>query len=347
MRMKLLPDNNNNLIIRILTSRIAFHVYFWGAIFCFFILTVSSKEGPPPTFWQRALNGLIAIGTALIPVYFHFYIFEKFLYRKKYLVYGVLLAATLVGGSFLSRSLFVLVMNKQVGVVSFFFNTIMWLLITTAVKVLKDSINQRFQLQEVSAKQVQTELELLKAQINPHFLFNTLNNLFGMARQRHEATANGIAGLSHLMRYMIYESNVDRISLEKEIEQIKRLAALQKLRFSEEDDIRIDFTVTGDPARAEIPPMLFIPFVENAFKHGISLQAPSFIKINLAVLEDSLRFSVVNSVHPDRREKEESDARVGLKNVKRRLELLFPDSYELTVQSSDKEFKIDLELRKI
>ena len=342
--MKLSPDNNK--VVKVFTSRIAFHIYFWAAMFCFFALALSTKSGPPPSFSARIQNGLSAIMMAIIPVYLHFYIFERFLYRKKYIAYAALLLILLVGYGYLSHLFYSLVFHEQSSIVFIIMSTVLWLLVTTSIKILKDSINHRFQLQEVRAKQVQTELELLKAQINPHFLFNTLNNLFGMARQRQEATANGIAGLSHLMRYMIYESNVDRISLEKELEQIKRLIALQKLRFSKEDDLRIDFEVKGDTARAQIPPMLFIPFVENAFKHGISLQAPSFIKINLEVLKESLKLTVINSVHPDRREGEEPDDRVGLKNVKRRLALLFPDSHELSVESSEKEFKIDLELKK-
>ena len=343
--MKLSPDNNK--VVKVLTSRIAFHIYFWAAMFFFFVMAVSSKEGPPPSFFLRAQSSLVTIGMALFPVYFHFYIFERFLYRKKYVVYVTLLIALLAGSGFLTALFYSLVFNKKGSVETFILSIILWLLVTTSIKVLKDSIKQRFQLQEVRAKQVQTELELLKAQINPHFLFNTLNNLFGMARQRKEATANGIAGLSHLMRYMIYESNVERISLEKEIEQIKRLIALQKLRFSEEDDIRIEFEVKGATAGIQIPPMLFIPFVENAFKHGISLQSASFINIHIDVGGEGLRFTVTNSAHPDRREREESGKQVGLKNVKRRLDLLFPDSYELSIQSSEREYIIDLELKQV
>lgn len=117
---------------------------------------------------------------------------------------------------------------------------------TTAIRYARAGIRQRLQLQEITAKQLQTELALLKAQINPHFLFNTLNNLYAMAlRQEDPATAQGIAKLSHLMRYVIHECNVDRIELAKEVEQIRGFIELQKLRFSEGDDIRIDFEIGG------------------------------------------------------------------------------------------------------
>jgi LytS/YehU family sensor histidine kinase len=220
------------------------------------------------------------------------------------------------------------------------------LLITTSFKVLADSVKQRFLMQQIEAKQVQTELRLLKAQINPHFLFNTLNNLFGMARKQDPHTADGISGLSHLMRYMIYESNVELISLEKEIQQINRLIELQKLRFTKDDDIQIDFSIDGEAANVQIPPMLLIPFVENAFKHGISLVTPSFVRIHLNVEKDKLEFLVSNSKHLRSENKDEIGLGIGLQNVSRRLELLYPGKHELAISDGEKVFEVRLLLRK-
>jgi two-component system LytT family sensor kinase len=216
------------------------------------------------------------------------------------------------------------------------------IIFTTSIKVLKRSINERFLFQEIKAKQVQTELELLKAQINPHFLFNTLNNLYGMARKKDKATADGIAGLAHLMRYMIHDSRADKIQLEKEVDQIRRLIDLQMLRFAEEDKIDIDFRVEGDTGNALVPPMLMIPFVENAFKHGVALNAPSFIHIRLKAAGSQIRFLVKNSIHSRQREKPDNTSGLGLQNVKRRLELLFPDSHELSVRSDDGTYEVEL-----
>jgi LytS/YehU family sensor histidine kinase len=212
---------------------------------------------------------------------------------------------------------------------------------------MRDSTRQRFLLQEIQAKQVETELDLLKTQIHPHFLFNTLNNLFGMARKGDAATADGISRLSHLMRYMIYDSSVDKIDLEKEIDQIQRLIELHKLRFAAEDDIAIDFKIEGKTEDIRIPPMLLIPFVENAFKHGISLKQPSFVRMALVSGIGGLQFSVENSVHPRTRDDEDPVAGVGLQNVRRRLELLYPDSHELAVRITDTSYAVELRIENV
>lgn len=213
------------------------------------------------------------------------------------------------------------------------------------MKIGKAGFEQKLLIQNIKAQHLKTELDLLKSQINPHFLFNTLNNLFGLVWKLDETIAGGIAQLSHLMRYMIFESNVEKIDLVKEVEQIHRLIELQKLRISNEDDVAIHFQIEGDIQKVQIPPMLLIPFVENAFKHGILLDASSFIDINLTIRGDILHFSVRNSIHAVNQEMEETNTGLGLRNVRRRLELLFPNTHEFQVQDSDKTFEIKLTLR--
>jgi len=338
--MKLRSENNK--IRKILTSRIAYHLYFWAFFLCLFFI-VPGKEGM--SFSVRATNALRMLGPALLPVYFNFFLFEKYFDRRRYLIYAVILIPTLILYVYLISTFVSLVFDERVDYFGQIYFSSFMIFISTSLKVLKRSISERFLLQEIQAKQVQTELNLLKAQINPHFLFNTLNNLFGMARRQDDATADGIARLSHLMRYMIYESNVDRINLEKEIHQIKRLIELQKLRFSKDDAIDIDFQIEGDTKKVQIPPMLLIPFVENAFKHGISIKAPSFINIHLSAQDDGLQFSIRNSIHSGRGERDMNNSGLGLQNVKRRLELLYPHSHELTTHKSGDTFEVNLTLK--
>jgi LytS/YehU family sensor histidine kinase len=135
---------------------------------------------------------------------------------------------------------------------------------------------------------------------------------------------------------------VEVISLAKEIRQIERLIELQKLRFTHEDDIRIDFVIEGEVGNIEIPPMLLIPFVENAFKHGISLAAPSFVRIHMNAGGDSLEFSVTNSKHARTEKKADAELEIGLQNVRRRLELLYPEKHELTIADGEKVFEVRL-----
>jgi len=138
-------------------------------------------------------------------------------------------------------------------------------------------------------------------------------------QEKDPATAQGIAKLAHLMRYVIYESDVDRIELGREVEQIRSFIELQKLCFSEEDSIRIDFEISGDLGKSAIAPMLLLPFVENAFKHGIRLSRPSHVSMDLTVNDGTIRFTVENSLHGKAERSSDSDSALGLRNVKRRL----------------------------
>jgi len=175
------------------------------------------------------------------------------------------------------------------------------------------------------------EVEFLKSQINPHFLFNTLNNLYATARKNSDVdTAEGISQLSGMMRYMVYDTNVEYIMLAKEVEYLKNYIQLQKMRFSETDPIDIQFEVNGDLAPVAVAPMLLIPFVENAFKHGISLKKKSFIHIELNVLPGHFTFKVENSIFKKTNKQEEGG--IGLKNVKRRLDLLYSEKHSLKTE---------------
>lgn len=223
-------------------------------------------------------------------------------------------------------------------------NMVFALVITTAIKFIKHGYEQRILVHTIKTKQLQTELSLLKYQINPHFLFNTLNNLYSMALEhKDQLIADSISRLSHLMRYMIYEANVDQIDIIKEIEQIRRFIELQKLKYSEEDDVKIKFQVDGKLTGIQVPPMLLMPLVENAFKYGISIKKPSNIDINLNIDEGKLFFSVENSIHTTKSQKSK-ESEVGLMNVRRRLELLYPNAHVLTVQNQGNKFYAGLEI---
>ena len=276
------------------------------------------------------------------PVYAHFYILEKFFLNRRFALYFGLAAAILIPSGLAADYIFRTFFDYQEGLFASFYFVGFSLILSSAAKLIKKAVKQKFQLQEVESKQLQTELTLLKTQINPHFLFNTLNNLFGLARNRDPAAAEGISRLSHLMRYMIHDSQVDRIALDMEIEQIGRLIELQRLRFSKDDNIDIDFQIQGNTDKIQVPPMLLISFVENAFKHGISLDATSFIHIVLKALDQRVEFSVKNSKHSSPQELPEPETGLGLENVKRRLELLFPGKHELGIRESEEIFEIDL-----
>ncbi|MES2650374.1 MAG: histidine kinase [Bacteroidota bacterium] len=190
-------------------------------------------------------------------------------------------------------------------------------------------------------------LSFLQSQINPHFLFNALNTLYGTALQENaERTGEGIQKLGDMMRFMLHENVQDRISLTRDVDYLENYIALQKLRTSRSADIVIDVQIEEQLNNLEITPMLLIPFVENAFKHGISLQHPSYIKVTLQTKEKTLYFDVHNSIHikPDT-DPEKFKSGIGLQNVKQRLALLYPGKHELIIRESAKEFFIHLTMQ--
>lgn len=190
-------------------------------------------------------------------------------------------------------------------------------------------------------------LNFLKSQINPHFLFNALNTLFGTALQENaERTGEGIQKLGDMMRFMLHENTQDKISLTREVEYLNNYIDLQKLRTSRSADIRIDTHIEEQLNNLQITPMLLIPFIENAFKHGISLQQPSYIKITLQTKESTLYFDVSNSIYIKAdNDPEKLKSGIGLENVKQRLSLLYYGKHELIIRESANEFFVHLTLK--
>lgn len=190
-------------------------------------------------------------------------------------------------------------------------------------------------------------LSFLRSQINPHFLFNALNTLYGTALQENaERTGEGIQKLGDMMRFMLHENMQEKISLAREVDYLNNYISLQKLRTAASPEIIIQTNIEEQLNQLDVSPMLLIPFVENAFKHGISLQQPSFINISLHTKEKVLFFDVHNSVHPKNEyDPEKMKSGIGLQNVKQRLALLYPKKHELIIRESAKEFFVHLTIQ--
>src|SRR5688572_25816290 len=190
-------------------------------------------------------------------------------------------------------------------------------------------------------------MDFLRSQINPHFLFNALNTLYGTALlEKANRTAQGVQQLGDMMRFMLQENNQDQIPLSREIEYLENYISLQKLRTNQLAGVEIVTELEKDEGNILIAPMLLIPFVENAFKHGISLTTPSHIYIELERTGNSLLFTVINSVRnrlDGDREKNKSG--IGLENVRQRLQLLYAGRHSLVITENDKEFVAKLALQ--
>lgn len=204
------------------------------------------------------------------------------------------------------------------------------------------NIMRRYVRSQMHVKALQTdtltsELNFLKAQINPHFLFNSLNNIYVLTRKRPEEASESVLLLSDLMRYQLYDCAKDTVALSDEIEYLKNYLKLDKLRKSYTN---VEFTVHGDPKGIRIPPFLFMPFVENAVTHGISQEEGSFIFIDIIIDRPGLTFHISNS--KPQITKKKPNGGIGLANAKRRLELLYPQQHELRTEDHQDRYDVYL-----
>lgn len=187
-------------------------------------------------------------------------------------------------------------------------------------------------------EKLDAELSYLKAQINPHFLFNTLNSIYSLAIAKSDATASAIVKLSGMMRYAISEAHMDTVSLQKELAYIADYIALQKLRIS--DSVKLTYTLTGNSAGKQIAPLLLIPFIENAFKFGVNVEKNSRIVIHLDVQESHLLLFVENNKVNENVEK----TGLGITNTRSRLQLLYAGKHELNIDDQEHQFSIKLKI---
>lgn len=220
--------------------------------------------------------------------------------------------------------------------------TIFYVLLGGMFRLAVEGLHNRQQKIQMERLQVNNELALLRSQINPHFLFNTLNTIHSYILSQNPNSARAVIMLSDIMRYMLYDAGREKITLSQELEYLKSLISLHDFRF--EKPGLATFNIEGNPDGILIPPMLLTPFVENAFKHGHMGSNLAGIDINLSLTERKLTFRISNQVNPVSKENLETGEGMGLSNVKRRLELLFPGKYSLHIFDERKEFKVELEL---
>lgn len=198
--------------------------------------------------------------------------------------------------------------------------------------------NERVQ-RSLESEKKEMELQFLKSQLNPHFLFNSLNNIYSLAYQKSDKTADAILKLSEIMRYMIYESNDSWVSLSKEVEYVQSFIELQKLRFK--DGAAVELTLNGEIDNQHIVPLILISFVENAFKHGVANDPKDPIRINIIANQKILHFSITNKKN---KHNKDQMGGVGLNNVERRLQLLYPERYKLNIVNSATHYTSELML---
>jgi hypothetical protein len=193
---------------------------------------------------------------------------------------------------------------------------------------------------ELEKEKLNSELAFLKNQVSPHFFFNTLNNIYSLIGIDGPTAQESVLKLSKLMRYLLYESEHGETLMSHEIDFMNNYIDLMKLRLNSKVDLRIDFP--EEFADFSVPPLLFVPFVENAFKHGVSYREQSFIEIRMTISEGKIHFFAENSIGKSRNSEDLQHSGIGLENVKKRLNLLFAGKYNLNIDQSESAFRVDL-----
>ncbi len=333
-------------------KRWVYHTLFW---ICYYLilalLFLVEYQIPPGMFY---LNLLMLIPVQMCLVYINLYILiPRFLFSKKYLEYIVLLLLTMI--FFATITIGIEKIFFQLGSVLFArdasfvfrnyfarcFEQIYLLGLTGSLKLSKDWLRNQQRMKEREKQYLETELNFLKSQIQPHFFFNTLNNLYSLTLKKSDQAPEVVLKLSDLMSYMLYESNVQKVPLLKEITYLQNYTDVEKLRFGQR--LEVVFRIEGETERVAVPPMVLILFLENSFKHGVRNNLNQIrIDIQLAVDEKFLYFKVSNPL-PENNEQIQNPG-IGLKNVRRRLDLLYGDEYSLDTENWGKSYIVSLKI---
>jgi two-component sensor histidine kinase len=223
---------------------------------------------------------------------------------------------------------------------NFLFTSILISGFSLGLRVSEKFAQQEKMKEELVKVNLKTELAFLKNQVSPHFFFNTLNNIYSLMEIDVSDAQKAVLRLSKLMRYLLYESDQGKVSFSKELDFMKNYIALMSLRISSKVDLRLSFPEVDHDF--QIPPLLFITFIENAFKHGVSYKEDCFIDIALKIDGDDLLFECSNSISPNQDQEEKIFAGIGLENIKKRLDLLFPGKSVLEISQEMRVFKVTL-----
>jgi LytS/YehU family sensor histidine kinase len=223
---------------------------------------------------------------------------------------------------------------------NFFFTALFISFFSLGLRVLERNAQIEKRQKDLEKEKLNSELALLKNQISPHFFFNTLNNIYSLISINTADSQKAVLQLSKLMRYLLYESEQGQSLLSHEIDFMNNYIDLMRLRMSDKVVLSVSFPVQYE--NIAIPPLLFIPFIENAFKHGISYREKSFIEIDMRVEKESITFMCKNSLGKAGDEPHQNHSGIGLDNVSKRLNLLFPGKHDLKINKSDVSFDVVL-----
>ena len=330
-----------------------YHIIFWLGYFTFNVIRWGSYFDD---YWYSIKSNLVEFPLHILIVYFHIYVLiPKFVLKKKYKRYIFLFFASLAVLYLVRTGLNYLLVSKDIWPEAestqqaFTFNHIVAVTIgelyvialATALKLAFDWIYEMDRVKKIQELQLTTELNFLKSQIQPHFFFNTLNNLYALTLEKSDAAPSVILKLSDMMQYVLYDVKESKVRLFTAINYINNFIDLERLRFGESVKSNID--ITGEISAISVPPLLFLPFIENCFKHGVKKNNDVKIEIEFKNIDNQfLEFRVQNTFVNSPINEERSG--IGNKNVRRRLELLYNANFTLTTIMVNNTYKVYLKI---
>jgi two-component system, LytTR family, sensor kinase len=339
--------------------KIAGHILFW--LISISLLTLIFYFYDEKFSFNLFEKSLITNMFFALAVYINLYLLiPGFLKEKNYIFYFFWLIVLLTATSLSLQFLFIYPLRNLLGITesytsfntnlhsAYFFSTLLFVVFTTFLKLIKDWVSLQdvnLKLIKIEQQKLEAELKTLKSQLNPHFLFNSLNNIYSLSLIKSDKVPDLILKLSDLMRHIIYESKENYISLEKELDFVNNFIDLQRIRTS--DKTKINYLIHGKIPAAKIAPLIFEPFIDNAFKHGLPGSVNSdFINITFNFEKNGwLRFTLENNYEESYNYKK-SNSGIGLQNVKQRLKLLYPQNeFNLSIDKKDHIHLISLELK--
>lgn len=326
------------------------HVIFWLAV-CgiWYLLRVDDY---PSAFKALVVTVIKVVDIALMIYITSFVLIPKLLYKKKYVWFGVIFVLMILSSSIIKMNILGHYLNNPAlynwssnlkdriydNILPHFFLVIAGV----AVKLMFDYGRLQQRMAEIAKEKAEAELNFLKSQINPHFLFNSLNAVYFLIDKNNHGARQALHKFSDMLRYQLYEMNDSRVPVEKEISYLRDYVDLQKLR--KDENYTVEFNCSPDVKGFSIEPLLLIPFVENAFKHISHYQGKNnFIRMNMSQNNESFLFEISNSKEVNGAVVEKGG--IGLANVKRRLELLYPGKHELRINETQNNFAVSLKLK--
>jgi len=317
------------------------HIVLWTLFSLLVALQLSQEDAN----WFAATVRVIL--TCLFVFYTHFFLLTHYSGKKKGRAYYLRLVAIILTGPLI----FMLInYDKQDNWDPFLGNYLMplmtivpiFLLLSWLARVTENLVLNTIRKEQLEKQAIEAELHYLKSQINPHFLFNTLNNIHTLVYKQAATAPEAVLRLSSLMRYMIYESNAHTVPLSREMNYLQDYVNLQQLRYK--NSPVVDLEIEGDTDSCHIAPLLFIHLLENAYKHSPARLEPGAIKVKVAIKENTLTFEIQNPISKNHGNTLEEPGGIGLPNVRKRLALLYPNKHDLVVNSTDDVFTATLKI---